>query len=75
MPVRNSETMWKESTSHHNGRLALSIGGYSLLEIRGYLEKNQEEYLNRFRQIDRKRKFNGAAAFLGSLWLMALQAT
>ena len=23
------------------------IGGYSILEIREYLEKNQEEYLNR----------------------------
>lgn len=44
------------------------IGGYSISEIRGYLEKNQEEYLNRFRQIDRKKKFNGAAAFFGPLW-------
>ncbi|MDK2964796.1 MAG: hypothetical protein PWP53_408 [Lacrimispora sp.] len=42
------------------------IGGYSISEIRGYLEKNQEEYLNRFRQIDRKKKFNGAAAFFWS---------
>ncbi|GLB29243.1 hypothetical protein LAD12857_11660 [Lacrimispora amygdalina] len=44
------------------------IGGYSISEIREYLEKNQEEYLNRFRQIDRKKKFNGAAAFFGPLW-------
>lgn len=44
------------------------IGGYSISEIRGYLEKNQEEYLNRFRQIDRKKKFNGAAAFFGPTW-------
>lgn len=44
------------------------IGGYSISEIRGYLEKNQEEYFNRFKQIDRKKKFNGAAAFFGPLW-------
>ena len=44
------------------------IGGYSILEIREYLEKNQEEYLNRFRQMGRKKKFNGAAAFFGPLW-------
>jgi hypothetical protein len=25
------------------------ISGYSITEIRGYLEKNKEEYLNRFR--------------------------
>lgn len=44
------------------------IGGYLISEIRGYLEKNQDEYLNRFRQIDKKKKFNGAAAFFGPLW-------
>ena len=44
------------------------IGGYSILEITEYLEKNQEEYLNRFRQMGRKKKFNGAAAFFGPLW-------
>ncbi|NNJ33380.1 DUF2628 domain-containing protein, partial [Lacrimispora defluvii] len=44
------------------------IGGYSILEIREYLEKNIEEYLSRFRQMDRKKKFNGAAAFFGPLW-------
>ena len=44
------------------------IGGYCISEIREYLEKNQEEYLNRFRQIDKKKKFNVAAAFFGPLW-------
>lgn len=44
------------------------IGGYSISEIRVYLEKNQEEYLNRFKQMDRKKKFNVAAAFFGPLW-------
>ncbi len=47
------------------------IGGYSISEIREYLEKNQEEYLNRFRQMDRKKKFNGAAAFFGPTWCLS----
>ncbi len=44
------------------------IGGYLISEIKEYLEKNQDEYLNRFRQINKKKKFNGAAAFFGPLW-------
>ncbi len=44
------------------------IDGFYISEIRQYLEKNEEEYLRRFKQIGRKKIFNGAAALFGSVW-------
>lgn len=42
--------------------------GYSILEIKEFVGKREEEYLDRFRRLKDGRKFNFPAAFFGGIW-------
>lgn len=42
--------------------------GYSVTEIADFVGKKNEQYLERFKRLGNRRKFNFAAAFFRGLW-------
>lgn len=44
------------------------LNGYSVPEIIEFVGKGNEKYLIRFKSLQRKRKFNFAAALFGGYW-------
>lgn len=42
--------------------------GYSVPEIADFVGKRNEKYLERFKRLHNRRKFNFAAAFFGGVW-------
>lgn len=42
--------------------------GYAIPEIKEFIGKREEEYLDRFKRLKDGRKFNFAAAFFGEFW-------
>jgi hypothetical protein len=42
--------------------------GYAIPEIKEFIGKREEEYLDRFRRLKDGRKFNFPAAFFGGIW-------